>query len=67
MIQIFNIIKINLSLLTNLYNKTVIEDYFTLICIYIYYNNNKPAKEFYSKEFYRAARGENIVFYGKEP
>lgn len=44
------------------YNKTFIEDNFTLICIYISYTNNTPAKE-----FYRAARGENMVFYGSKP
>lgn len=42
--------------------KISIEDNFTLICIYIFCNNNTP-----TKEFCRAARGENIVFYGNKP
>lgn len=53
---------ISLNSLTNLYNKTFIEDDFTSICTYIYCNYNTPAKE-----FFREARGENIVFYGNKP
>lgn len=62
--QVFNIEKYMSQIFNQPahYNKTLIEDNFTLIRIYIYCDNNTPATE-----FCRAARGENIVFHGHKP